>query len=159
MKNIILIGMPSCGKSTVGAMLAQKTARPFYDTDNEIISRIGMPIADYFALHGESAFRQVESEVIASLSQKENAIIATGGGAILAQENVQNLRRNGILVWLDRPLSFLLATSDRPLSKNKEAVEALYHTRYPLYRDACDLRIDASFPPETIIEILTKELF
>ncbi len=158
MKNIVLIGMPSCGKSTVGALLARATARDFYDTDEEILSRIGMSISDYFASCGERAFRQVESEVIASLSQKENSIIATGGGAILAQENVQNLRKNGVLVWLDRPLASLLATSDRPLSQSKEALEALYQARLPLYVAAADLRIDASLSPEAIVEILTKEL-
>ncbi len=158
MKNIVLIGMPSSGKSTVGAILSHGMGLPFYDSDHEILSRIGMPIADYFAHYGEASFRKVESEVIAELSKKADCIIATGGGAILAKENVDALKQTGTLVFLDRPLHLLLTTDDRPLSRDREALEALYRARYPRYLAACDLHIDADADPDSIAREIRKEL-
>ncbi len=158
MKKIVLIGMPSCGKSTVGKRLAEVMHLPFFDTDTEIVSRIGMPIADYFARYGEAAFRAVEREVIASFAPRGDCVLATGGGAILAQENVTALQQNGVLVFLDRPLALLLSTPDRPLSHSREAVTALYQVRYPLYCAAADIRIDASKEVTELVTTLRKEL-
>ncbi len=158
MKNIVLIGMPSSGKSTVGACLSLLTGLPVYDSDHEIVSHIGMPIADYFARFGEASFRKAEAEVIADLARKSDCIIATGGGAILAKENVNALKQNGTLVFLDRSLHLLLTTSDRPLSRDREALEALYRARYPIYLAVCDLHIDADVDPDAIARKIQKEL-
>ncbi len=158
MKKIVLIGMPSSGKSTVGAQLAEALHLPFIDIDATIVSRINMSIPDYFARHGEEAFRQIEREVIALLAPLGDCVIATGGGAILAKENVTALKKNGILVFLDRPLDLLLCTSDRPLSSSRAAVAALYKIRYPLYCAAADIRVDASGDVQTVVNTIRKEL-
>ncbi len=142
-ENIVLIGMPAGGKSTVGKALAESLSRPFYDSDEEIVKEVGMPIPDYFAKYGETAFRDLESRVIARLSSGlTGAVIATGGGAVLRSENVDRLKANGRLFWLDRSLEKLIPTSDRPLSSDREALTKRYEERYPIYRASCDVRID-----------------
>jgi shikimate dehydrogenase len=142
-ENVVLVGMPASGKSSVGRALAATLGRPFYDSDDEIVKEAGMPIPAYFAAYGENAFRDLESRVIARLSAEVNgAVIATGGGAVLRQENVDRLKGNGRLFWLDRSLEKLMPTADRPLSSNREALEKRYTERYPIYRAVCDVRID-----------------
>ena len=149
-RNLILIGMPSSGKSTIGALLSGKTGKELIDIDDEIIRIIQMPIADFFAQNGEQAFRDLESQVIAKVSRGGGQIIATGGGAVLRQENVAALKQNGFLAFLDRPLEALTATSDRPLSSNVDALNKLYKERYPIYQASCDVRVDASVSPEEV---------
>jgi len=157
-RNIVLIGMPSCGKTTVGQLLAEKTGMAFRDTDAEIIQNTGMPIADFFDRHGEEAFRNRESEVISELSLTNGHILATGGGAIIRGENVRALRRNGILVFLDRSPENLLATADRPLSANREALKKRYSERYDRYCAAADIRIDGNQSLQAVAEALWKEV-
>ncbi|MCQ2438911.1 MAG: shikimate dehydrogenase [Oscillospiraceae bacterium] len=156
-RSIVLIGMPSSGKSTVGALLARETGKPLFDTDAIITERIGMPIADYFALHGEAAFRELESEVIRELSATGGKIIATGGGAILREANVRALKRNGLVVFLDRSPEKLIATADRPLSSDREALMERYRERYGLYCAAADVRVDGDGTPETVAESVLQE--
>ncbi len=158
MQSIVFIGMPSSGKSTVGRLLAEALGRPFYDSDEELGKCLSMSIPDYIKKMGEAAFRDEESRVIRALSAKGGAVIATGGGAILREENIRFLKKNGLLVFLDRPLSLLTPTGDRPLSSSKEALAALYRVRYPLYRSAADLSLDGSLSPDAIVELLRKEL-
>ena len=143
MENIVLVGMPASGKSSVGRALAATMGRPFYDSDDEIVKEAGMPIPAYFAAYGETAFRDLESRVIARLSAEvSGAIIATGGGAVLRSENVDRLKGNGRLFWLDRSLDKLMPTADRPLSSDREALARRYEERYPIYQAVCDTRID-----------------
>ena len=104
MENIVLIGMPSSGKSTVGRALAERLGKRFADSDALVTERIGMPIADYFAQRGEAAFREREQEAVADLAATGGQVIATGGGAILRPENVTALRRSGRLVF-SRPVA------------------------------------------------------
>ena len=142
-ENIVLVGMPASGKSSVGRALAATMGRPFYDSDDEIVKEAGMPIPAYFAAYGETAFRDLESRVIARLSAEvSGAVIATGGGAVLRQENVDRLKGNGRLFWLDRSLDKLMPTADRPLSSDREALTRRYEERYPIYQAVCDTRID-----------------
>jgi shikimate dehydrogenase len=151
-ESVVLIGMPSSGKSTVGRILAEKLGSRFVDTDDLITDRIKMPIAEFFALHGEDEFRRIESEVIHNLAGENGLVIATGGGAILNGDNVFNLRYNGKILFIDRPLELLIPTDSRPLSNNRATLENLYNKRYPIYCDSCDARINAVGTPTDIAE-------
>ena len=142
-KNIVLIGMPGCGKTTIGKISADRLHKEFIDTDDEIIKRINMPIADYFAKHGEESFRRLESEVIKEISACRSSVIATGGGAVLNPDNIRLLKENGTVIFIDRPLEKLVTTADRPLSSNKELLEKRFKERYGLYCAAADVKIDA----------------
>ena len=152
-QNIVLIGMPSCGKSTVGAQLAEHLGRPFTDTDAMITERAGVPIPEIFAQKGETAFRDLESEAVAACSVMTGQVIATGGGAVLRPQNVRRLKQNGVLVFLDRPLEQLMPTDDRPLSGNREALEKRYHERYPLYCRVADRTVSVTTVEETVRQI------
>ena len=142
-QNIVLIGMPASGKTTVGKILAKKLGRPLIDTDAEIVKRAGMPIPEIFAREGEAQFRRLEREMIASLADLNGAVIATGGGAVLDAGNIDSLKRNGRIYWLDRPLRALIPTADRPTASSREAIAKRYRERLPLYRERCDRRIRA----------------
>ena len=157
-ENIVLIGMPSCGKTTIGKMLSDALGKDFFDSDFEITERIGITIPEFFKRYGEKKFREIEKEVIASLSKKSDSIISTGGGAILDPENVRALKRNGTLIFLNRPLELLTPTADRPLSSEHSALKRLFDERYPLYRAAADLEILADKSPESVLNSILKEL-
>ena len=143
-ENIVLIGMPASGKSTVGKILADRLGRDFIDTDELIKERTKMEIKDFFALHGEEEFRLVESETIKEIADKTSAVIATGGGAILRKENVSALKYNGKLFFIDRPLNLLVTTDTRPLSANRELLEMRFKERYHIYKSVCDCHVDGS---------------
>lgn len=151
-ENVVLIGMPSSGKSTVGRLLAEKLDEKFIDTDELITEKIKMPIKDFFALHGEEKFREVETEVIREIAGRGGLVIATGGGAILRRENLTSLRYNGNILFIDRPLNLLIPTDSRPLSSDRMALENLYMTRISIYNEACDSRIEAIGTPIEIAE-------
>ena len=152
-ENVVLIGMPSSGKSSVGKMLANALKREFYDSDTEIVKVIGTSISDYFEKYGEAEFRKVEKNVISELSKKSGCVIATGGGAVLDKENVMRLKQNGRVFFLDRSPEKLIFTSDRPLSSSPEALKKRYEERYPIYSSVCDKRIDGD---STVSEVTEK---
>ena len=156
-ENIVLIGMPSAGKTTVGQLLARRTGKKFTDTDTLAEQRIGMTIADYFRTSGEEAFRAREQETVAEVSAVGGQIIATGGGAILRRENLTALRRNGLLVFLDRPIEQLTATVDRPLASDREALRRRYEERYALYRAAADAYIKNDGSPEEAADQIERQ--
>ena len=137
-ENIVLIGMPSAGKSTIGKRIAEKTGRPFIDLDAEIVKAAGCDIPTIFRERGEQAFRDLESEVLLDVAKRGCAVIATGGGAVLREHNVRYLKQNGTLCFLDRPLSDLTPTADRPTASDRAAIEARYRERLPIYRAASD---------------------
>lgn len=157
MENIVLIGMPSSGKTTVGRLLAQRTGKEFVDTDALVEQAVGMPVPDYFAAKGESAFREREKEAVASAAAGGGKVIATGGGAILRPENLRALRRTGRLVFLDRSPDKLTATADRPLSADPEALRRRYEERYDIYCAAADLRVNGDGSPEDTAERIERE--
>lgn len=158
-ENIVLIGMPSCGKSTVGKHLCGLLGYGFYDTDAEIMRSSGMQIPEIFEKFGEKHFRDLETEAIRRLSSGISGhVIATGGGAILREENVDLLRANGTLVFLDRPLDMLTATSDRPLSSDIEALKKRFEERYLIYSSVCDLSVPSVDAPERVAEEIAKLL-
>ena len=156
-ENIVLIGMPSAGKTTVGQLLARRTGKKFTDTDTLAEQRIGMTVADYFRTSGEEAFRAREQETVAEVSAAGGQIIATGGGAILRRENLTALRRNGLLVFLDRPIEQLTATVDRPLASDREALRRRYEERYALYRAAADVYIKNDGSPEEAADQIERQ--
>ena len=138
MGNIVLIGMPGTGKSTIGRLLAQLTGKTLQDMDAEIEKEAGMTIPEIFEQEGEAGFRDRESEVCRRLGKERNQIIATGGGTILRPENVDALRQNGTMVHITRSIE-KLPTRGRPLSRNIEALKKMEAERMPLYKKAADL--------------------
>lgn len=143
-KNLVLIGMPGCGKSTIGRELAAELGKKFVDSDELIVNRTNKTIPEIFAECGEVGFRKIESEVIAELSSDGSSVIATGGGAILNSRNVELLKENGTIIFIDRPLRYLVTTSDRPLSQDREMLEKRYNERYSLYCEAADIKVSVS---------------
>ena len=157
MENIVLIGMPTSGKTTVGQLLSQRTGKTFMDTDAMVEQAVGMTIPAYFTAEGESAFRQREQEAVAAAAGAGGRVIATGGGVILREENLHALRRSGRLVFLDRSLDKLTAAADRPLSADTDALRCRYAERYDLYCAAADLRVDGDGTPEETAAQIEKE--
>lgn len=137
-QNIVLVGMPSSGKTTIGKRLARELGMQLFDVDKEIVKLTGKTIPDIFKESGETGFRDVESQVIAKISAKQNCVIATGGGAILREQNITALRGNGIIYFIDRPLQLLITTDDRPLSSNRDDLIKRYNERYDIYCSVAD---------------------
>lgn len=154
MQNLVLIGMPGCGKSTVGELLRQRLGRELVDCDAEIVRRAGKPIADIFATEGEAHFRDLESAVIAEVAKDSGRIIVTGGGAVLREENRLNLRQNGIVFWLDRAIESLALGNGRPLSTDLARVVAMASVRQPLYQATADQRIDNNRTEEDAVNAI-----
>ena len=153
MQNIVLIGMPGCGKSTIAALLAEKLGRTALDSDSEVIRLAGKSIPDIFAQDGEKIFRDLETQALESLGKSTGAIIATGGGCVTQQRNYPLLHQNGRIFWLTRPLD-VLPTDGRPLSQNNKLTD-LYEIRKPLYEAFADHIIDNSgLPEDTVAAIL-----
>jgi len=146
MQNIVLIGMPGCGKSTVGKLLAEKTGRKFVDADDEIIHMAGKSIPEIFAEDGEEAFRALETKVLTALGKQSGLIIATGGGCVTKERNYELLHQNGEIYWIQRKIADL-PTDGRPLSQNNK-LEEMYHIREPLYDKFRDWIIDNDRQPE-----------
>ncbi len=144
--NLVLIGMPGSGKSSIGRALAGQMGRPFVDCDGEIVRRAGMSIPEIFARDGEAGFRALEAEVMADVCREKGRVIATGGGAVLREDNVRAMRRNGRVLMLARRLD-ALSMAGRPLSKSREELRAMWLRREPLYRAAADAVVDNNAAP------------
>ncbi len=158
-ENIVLSGMPGCGKSTVGRALAEQLGRPLLDTDTLIQERYGKTPAEIINGEGETAFREKESAVIRETAALKNrCIIATGGGAILRDVNVMNLKKNGKLFFIDRPLELLVTTKDRPLSSDRELLEKRYNERYDRYCNTADVIISPAIDLNEICAKIIKEM-
>lgn len=151
-QNLVLIGMPGCGKSTQGARLAEALGFEFYDSDDEIVKKAGMPIPEIFKTQGEPAFRELEAQVIRELSGKNSCVIATGGGAVLRERNVRYLKQNGRIMFIDRPIEQIHHGEGRPLAPNREKLLELYNTRMPIYSAVCDIRaaVDGTVEDNTV---------
>ena len=139
--NAVLVGMPGCGKSSVGKALAERMGRPFVDCDGEIVKRAGKPIPEIFAQDGEAAFRALEAAVIADVCREKGQVVATGGGAVLREDNVRAMRQNGAVLLLERDLA-ALSMDGRPLSTSRQALEEMRKARQPKYLAAADAVID-----------------
>ena len=154
MENIILIGMPGCGKSTVGRALAQALGKHFLDADEELVKTFGRSIPEIFAEEGEAGFREKETAILEDLGKRSGLVIATGGGAVTQARNYRLLHQNGGIFWLKRDLD-VLPTDGRPLSQANPLTE-LYRVRKPLYEAFADHIIDNNGPlEETLAAIQT----
>ena len=150
--------MPGSGKSTVGKLL-KIDGFELIDTDAEIEKRCGCTIKELIEAKGEDYFRDLETEVIRDVSLKSSCIISTGGGAILREENVNCLKQNGKLFFINASLKRLRATEDRPLSNTYEKLEKLYHERLGIYESSADVVVpDMATPYDEAEYILTKRL-
>ena len=159
-ENIILSGMPGSGKSTVGKYLAQTLNRKFIDTDEEIVKQTGKEITEIFAEIGNEGFRQIEAEVIARVSsENQGAIIATGGGAILRDDNVRAMKRNGKIYFLNRPIENIVPTADRPLALDRAALESRFRERYARYLSTCDREIKTVESVSETAKMISEDFF
>jgi len=153
MENIVLIGMPGCGKSTIGNLLAQELNREFVDADAEIVKEAGMSIPKIFETQGEDGFREIETQVLAKLGQKSCLVIATGGGCITRAENYSLLHQNGTIYWIKRDITSL-PTEGRPLSQSVK-LEEMFRVRKPMYEQFADYTVsNDSSPEDAVVKIL-----
>lgn len=157
MGDLILIGLPASGKTTVGRQLARRLDMPFFDCDEAIGAAAGCSVSDIFARYGESYFRQLEHRTLETLCRKEGCVIATGGGAVLREDNRLLLQRSGTVFWLDRPLADIMSTdfqTGRPLlTAGRKALERLAAERRALYAACAHYRI-----AEPLLELAISQI-
>lgn len=151
-RNIVLCGMPSSGKTTVGKEIAKVFGKKFIDTDDVVVEKRKESISDIFEKYGEGEFRKEERLAIEDLSKENGLVIATGGGAVLDENNVRALKRNGVILFLDRSLENLVATLDRPLSSDTEKLKNLFEKRYDVYKSCADAVIPADGEIADVVE-------
>ena len=153
--NIVLIGMPSAGKTTIGKMLENRMQKEFIDLDDIIIEKAGKSIPEIFEESGEAGFRAIETEAAIEVSKLNNKIIATGGGTIKHKVNMDYLRQNGITIFIDRDVDKLISSDpNRPLSKSTAALEKMHAERLPLYQKyAAYVAVNNSDIESTVTEI------
>lgn len=157
--NLVLIGMPSCGKTSLGKQLAQRLNKPFVDLDTELEIRAGKPICEILSPGNETAFRNLESKVTEDFSKESGQVISTGGGVILREKNVACLRQNGVVIYIDRPLDALTPGGQRPLSQNRQALRKQYELRAPLYEAACHARIENNMPLQDVAAAIEEAFY
>ena len=156
MENIILIGMPGCGKTTIGTLLARKLNRFFADADTELEARAGRKITDIIPNDGEEVFRALETETLDRLARESGLVIATGGGCVTKERNYPLLHRNGTIVWIQRDPA-LLPTDGRPLSQSGK-LRKMLEIRGPMYQSFCDITVVNDGLPEEIADRLLELL-
>lgn len=160
MKNIVLIGMPGCGKSTIGYRMSQKINYSFFDADKYLEEKENRIISDIFSKEGEEYFRKLETKYLEDLSKKEQIIISTGGGAVKKKENIDTLKQNGIIIFLDRTIEDISKENheNRPLLQNIENLWKLYDERINLYRKYADIIIKNDDDMNVIVERIITTL-
>ncbi len=157
--NVVLIGMPASGKTSVGMVLSEKLNKIFVDTDSLIVESEKLPIPEIFSQKGENVFREIESREIFEISKCNSKIIATGGGAVLNKKNIEALKGNGRIYFINRPLDMLVATPDRPLSSNRADLEKRYNERYSLYTEYADVVIDGTGTVEDVVKRIEADYY
>ena len=161
---IVLCGFMGCGKSTIGRLLAKRLSRTFIDLDAFIEERAGKRIPAIFEQQGEAAFRALETACLTELAARPGVVLATGGGALLRPENAAAAHAGGgRVVFLNCPFALCyrrIRNSDRPIVRRStvEELKALYHTRLPLYRAACDVEIACGGPTEQVLQRVLSAL-
>ena len=155
-QNIVLTGMPSSGKTTLGKELANKLNLNFLDVDEIIEEKTDKKITDIFKSGSEDTFRKIESDVIKSLRNVTGAVIATGGGSILKKENIFNLKHNGKIFFINVPFEMLVSSENRPLSSNIDALNQLYSERISIYKETADRIIDIKRSEDRNAEYIFK---
>ena len=166
-KNIVLVGPMGCGKTTVGRRLANKLNQDFFDTDHEIINKTGVSIDHIFDIEGEEGFRRRESEVLESLCDMNNIVLATGGGVILLEQNREVLKRAGLVVYLSSSVEQLLRrtakSKTRPLLENsvdrQKTITEIVNARDKYYREVATIVIDTTGKKlNEVIDIIMNDL-
>ena len=156
MENIVLIGMPGSGKSTIGELLANAISKEFVDADKCIVEKAGISIPEIFQRFGEAYFRDLETEVLSDLGKRSGLVIATGGGCVTKNRNYTHLHQNSIIIWLQRELC-ALATDGRPLSQSGK-LEEMYRFRHPLYQAFADVIVQNSSNPDDVVANIISQL-
>lgn len=158
MKNIVLIGMPASGKTTISELLAEKLGMEKYDVDVYLEEKEEKLIKDIFSEFGEEYFRDLEEKYTHELSEKKGIIISTGGGVIKREKNIENLKKNGIVIFLDREPEEIAKEDHtlRPLLQDIANIEKLYGERYNLYKDYADYTVKNNSSLEQVIETIIK---
>ena len=157
-RNIVLIGLPMSGKTTIGKGLSEILNKKFIDLDEEIEKETNMSINEIFSKYGESYFRKLEKDITLKYSKETNLIISTGGGIIKDKENMFNLMSNGLVIYLTRDYDKLIYSSSRPLTKTKDDYLKLKEERDSLYKLYSDYQVDNSSSKEECINKI-KEIF
>lgn len=155
--NLVLIGMPGSGKSTIGKKLGSLLGREFFDEDRLIEEKAGMSISEIFKRYGENYFRDMETEVLSELAVKNGAVIATGGGCVTREQNIRLLKMNGRIVFTDREPELLVPTCDRPTAFDTEHIMKRYEERFDLYCSAADITVKNNGPLEKTVEDILEE--
>ena len=156
-QNIVLIGMPTCGKTTIGKELADKLGKTFVDIDSLIEEEIQMPISEFLNKDNEKEFRDIEEKIVERIAKMNNLIISTGGGVIKRQVNIERLKKNGVVVFIDRDVHLLMPASDRPLSSNLNDLKKLYNERYEIYKIAADIVVKNNTKINDVITKIIEE--
>ena len=155
--NLVLIGMPGCGKTTIGALLARELEMELVDLDEEIEKAAGVTIPEIFAAEGEDGFRRREAEQVLRFGSQGGRVLVTGGGAIKREENRRWLKMNGFVAHITRDVE-LLPMDGRPLSQSRERLAAMWEERKALYADCADVRIANDSTPQACVQTI-KEAF
>lgn len=161
MNNIYLIGMPGCGKSTIGGLLSCKLGMVHIDADIFLEEKFSVSISHIFETKGEDAFRQMETETIAELACKDNIIVSTGGGVVTRACNKEIMKKSGTVVFIDSNPDTILVNSSlggRPLLKDKTKIFDLYNDRIELYRDFADITADNNGLIETVVNTIIEKI-
>lgn len=156
-KNIVLTGMPGCGKSSTGKLLAKKLGYEFFDTDDEIEREIGKSPESIILEDGEETFRNHERKVVERISENCGCVIATGGGCVLCGENVKNLKKHGIIFFITCPTE-KLSSEKRPLSQGENTLEKMYETRRPIYEKTADHTVSRGDDTESTCDLIIAKL-
>ncbi|MEG2720517.1 MAG: shikimate kinase, partial [Oscillospiraceae bacterium] len=154
LRNIILIGMPGCGKTSIGNALSKKLSRSIIDLDEEIVKNEKTSIPEIFSQMGEDGFRKKEIEAAKEFGKRSGIILSTGGGIVLNEENYNSLHQNGIVIFINRDVN-VLSTKGRPLSE-KTDLNLMYKTRFPLYKAFADIEIDGNDEISNVADKIIK---
>lgn len=162
MKSIALIGMPGCGKTTIGKLLAEQLSAEFYDMDSYIETTSKTTVKELFSI-GEEYFRDCETQACKALSLLENAVISTGGGAVKRKENVEYLKKNCVIVFIDRDVDDIISDIDhesRPLLADnyRDRLLQLYNERYELYKENSDFTVKNNSTLDDVVEQIASRL-
>ncbi len=156
--NIAIIGMPTSGKTVIGRKLAIELDKEFVDTDFMIVDKEAKVISEIFRDDGEDYFRILEAAIISDVAKSSNTIIATGGGSILDVNNVANLKRNSLLVFINRPLELLYGDKSRPLTQNENDLKTIYNERIDIYKQVADIEVINDSSLDNVVEMIKEAI-